>query len=103
MAHKIIWSPITIEDLEGIADFISRDSESYAASVIQKIVDAVETCSLFPLMGREVPELHDRDIREVIVYKYRVIYRVEAEAIKIGAVIHGSRELEPALRSRPPI
>ena len=103
MAHKIIWSPIVVEDLESIANWISQDSENYASSMIQEIVDAVETVSLFPRIGREVPELNDPDIREVIVHKYRVIYRVEHEAIKIGAVIHGARDLEKALRDRPPI
>ena len=103
MAHKIIWSPIVIEDLEAIATFISRDSESYAAAMIQQIVDAVELASLFPRMGREVPELNDVDIREMIVQKYRVIYRVVPEAIKIGAVIHGARDLEKALLGRPSI
>ena len=103
MAHKIIWSPIVVEDLEAIAQYISRDSESYAASMVQRIVDAVENLSLFPLIGREVPELNDPDIREIIVQKYRVIYRVEREAIKLGAVIHGARDLEKALRDRPPI
>jgi toxin ParE1/3/4 len=57
----------------------------------------------FPLMGREVPELEDQAIREIIVQKYRVIYRVKHEAIKIGAVIHGARELTNALQDRPPI
>jgi plasmid stabilization system protein ParE len=82
MAHKIIWSPIVIEDLEEIAGFISRDSESYAASVIQKIVEAVETCGLFPLMGREVPELEDPNIREVIVYKYRLSTALKPKRLK---------------------
>ena len=103
MAHKIIWSPIVVEDLESIANWISRDSEAYAAALIQEIVDAVENLSMFPRMGREVPELDDPHVREIIVQKYRVIYRVESDAIKLGAVIHGARELDRALRGRPTI
>jgi plasmid stabilization system protein ParE len=71
--------------------------------MIQEIVGAVETAAMFPRMGREVPELNDPDIRELIVRKYRVIYRVESEAIKLGAVIHGARDLGKALRDRAPI
>jgi toxin ParE1/3/4 len=103
MAHKVIWSPIVIEDLEAIASFIARDSEAYAAAMIQEIVDAVETLSLFPRMGRVVPEMDEEDIREIIVRKYRVIYRVEREAIKLGAVMHGARDLKKAFQNRPPI
>ncbi len=40
-----------------------------------------------------VPQLDDEDIREVFAYSYRVIYRVEQDAIVVAAVIHGKRIL----------
>jgi plasmid stabilization system protein ParE len=45
------------------------------------------------MMGREVPELGDSNIRERFVHKYRVIYRIEPERILVAAIIHGSRLL----------
>lgn len=50
--------------------------------------------SRFPRTGRKVPEFDDENIRELIVYSYRVIYRLQEENIVIAAVIHGRRNLQ---------
>ncbi len=42
-----------------------------------------------------MPELDDDAIRELLVYSYRVIYRVRDQAVLVAAVIHGKRELTP--------
>ena len=34
MDFKVVWSPEAIEDLESIAEYISRDSEFYAQAVV---------------------------------------------------------------------
>jgi plasmid stabilization system protein ParE len=39
-----------------------------------------------------VPERHHPDIREVIVGRFRVVYRLAIEAIEIVTVFRGSRE-----------
>ena len=54
----------------------------------------------FPFIGREVPELHDAAVRELIVFSYRLIYRVRPDAIEIGGIIHGARQLKRALKGR---
>lgn len=43
-------------------------------------------------MGRRVPELDDENVRERLVYSYRVVYKIESGRILIVAVIHGKRE-----------
>ncbi len=48
-------------------------------------------------MGRVVPEIGEKNIRERFVYSYRVIYRIELEPILVVAVIHGSRVLLPLM------
>lgn len=47
----------------------------------------------FPRAGRKVPEYDDEDVREVIVYSDRVIYRLTDNDIVIAAIIHGKRML----------
>lgn len=47
----------------------------------------------FPLAGRKVPEFDDENVRELLVYSYRIIYKVEPTGIVIAAVIHGKRIL----------
>ena len=98
MAHQIIWSRLAARDLEGIVAYISRDSFIYAANAAQKILDSIERLRVFPRIGRIVPEFDDESIRELIVYSYRVIYRVRKGDVVVAAIIHGARDLPNALR-----
>ena len=92
MAWRIAWSPEALEDLEQIAAYLDRDSPWYAKAVVQRIVDDAETLNEFPLRGRIVPELDDPAFRERFCYRYRLIYRVEADRVLIAAIIHGARD-----------
>lgn len=95
MARRLVWSPEAIEDIEAIAEYISRDSEYYARAVVSRIVSTTESIPENPEIGRIVPEIAANDFRERFVHRYRVIYRVEPERILLTAIIHGSRLLEP--------
>jgi plasmid stabilization system protein ParE len=46
-----------------------------------------------PLLGRMVPEIRRKDIRELIQRPYRILYRVNAkkETVEIIRVWHGAR------------
>ena len=95
MAHRLAWSPEAIEDIEAIASYIERDSLWYARAVVAKIVETAEAIPDHPELGRIVPEIDDKSIRERFVYSYRIIYRIEQERILVATVVHGSRLLEP--------
>lgn len=94
MDNEVKWSPEAIEDIESIAEYIARDSEYYARSVVTEILDIGRKISEDPLIGRVVPELSNENIRERFVYSYRVVYLIESSVITIVAVIHGKRLLE---------
>jgi addiction module RelE/StbE family toxin len=91
---KVKWSPEAIKDIEAIAEYIARDSEYYAQSVVTEVLTAARNASRFPLMGRIVPEIHDKCIREILIYSYRLIYLVDTDSILIVAVIHAQRQLK---------
>ena len=93
MAHQVAWSPAALEDVEAIAAYFSRDSTSYAAAVVRKLLDSTRNLRIFPHAGRVVPEFNNSSIREVFVYSYRIIYRVEGENVTIASVIQGKRLL----------
>lgn len=95
MAHRLAWSPEAIEDIEAIASHIERDSLWYARAVVAKIVETAEAIPDHPELGRIVPEIGDRSIRERFVYSYRIIYRIEQERILVATVVHSSRLLDP--------
>jgi toxin ParE1/3/4 len=93
MAHRVEWSRRALQDLENIAEFIGRDSPTYAGTVIKKIVSQTRMLAQFPRTGRKVPEFDDENVRELIVYSYRIIYRLTGEGVLVAAVIHGRRML----------
>ena len=100
MDHQIGWHPEAYNELHAIAEYISLDSEAYAAAVVTRIVSAADDLMHFPLMGRRVPEWDDDAIRERIVNSYRLIYRVRDARVLILAVIHGARMLPDDIRDR---
>jgi toxin ParE1/3/4 len=93
MAYQVVWSPAAFEDIEAIASYISRDSVSYAGTVVTRITNSTRNLERFPFAGRVVPEFGSKAIREVFVYSYRIIYRIEDDTVTVAAVIHGKREL----------
>ena len=94
MAHRVDWSRRALHDLESIAEYIAADSPTYAGIVVKKVVAQAKTLANFPRAGRKVSEFDDDNIRELLVYSYRIIYRLQGDAIVIAAVIHGKRILK---------
>jgi len=43
--------------------------------------------------GHVVPEIGDKQIRELIVRSYRLIYKVEKSRVAVLAIVHGARDL----------
>jgi len=90
---KLEWTEPSLLDMESIRDYISKDSEYYAAQFIGRIIEAVETLPEFPNRGRIVPEAENEAIRELLFQSYRIMYLVETDRILILTVLHGSREI----------
>lgn len=93
MAYRIVWARHALQDLEAIANYIAQDSTAYAGIVVKSVVSQTKTLAQFPRSGRKVPEIDDDDVREVLAYSYRIIYRLEQTDVIISAVIHGKRIL----------
>jgi len=93
MARKIIWTESAWKDLEGVADYIARDSSHYAAAFVREARDAARTLAYLAERGRVVPEFNDPIIRELFVRSYRLIYQVAEQAVYIVGFIHGARDL----------
>ena len=94
MAFKLEWSEEALEDIESIASYIEKDSPVYAKSVVSKLFEKAEILKEFSELGRVVPETNDKNIRELFVYSYRLIYKIKTNTILFIAVIHGKRLLE---------
>lgn len=93
-ALRLIWSDEALDDIDKIADYISRDSPYYAQRVVEALIEAVESLPEQPYAGRMVPELGQPAVRERFVYSFRLIYEILPEALHVLAVIHGQRLLD---------
>lgn len=96
MARNVIWAYAAEEDLEAATSYIHRDSPAYAVSFVERALEAGRSLDEFAERGRMVPELSDSAIREIFVYSYRLVYRIEDDRISILALIHGRRDFQKA-------
>lgn len=93
MDYSVGWSSRAIADVNSIAEYIARDSPTYASTIVDKILGTTRNLVQFPLSGRMVPEFSDEMIREKIVAGYRAIYPVQGETMTIATVMHGRQVL----------
>jgi addiction module RelE/StbE family toxin len=90
---KVVWSPLALERVEEIADYIAADNVDAARVFLIDIFAAAGRLRRFPQSGRAVPEVNRTDIREIIFKKYRVVYRVARQQVSILTVRHGKQRL----------
>ena len=93
---EVRWTNQASEDLESIAQFISKDSVYYARLFVVDVFRAVDQLTDFPKSGRIVPELRDPVIRELILGNYRLVYRLKETWVEVLTVYHGARLLDPS-------
>lgn len=101
MAWRIVWTEPGWSNLEAAADYIAQDSPRYAASLVREARDASRSLARFAHRGRVVPEIADPAVRELFVWRYRLIYRVGEDQVEVLAFIHSARDLVASLRAEP--
>ncbi len=94
MARAVKWTESAINDLKEVAEFIARDSRFYATTVVKEARKAARSLRVSAERGRLVPESNSSDIREIFLWKYRLIYKIASHDVYILAFIHGARDLE---------
>ncbi len=80
---KIIWSPLSIERMKEISEYIAEDNINASIKWVESAFDLVENLYKFPQSGRIVPELNKSNIRELIHGNYRIIYKIIPNEIHI--------------------
>lgn len=56
MDREVVWAVSASDDLVSIAEYIARDSEFYAASVVRELIAAARSLNVLAERGRQVPE-----------------------------------------------
>lgn len=91
---QISWTKKSLKDLRAINDYISLDSEFYAARFVSKLIGRVDQLIEFPESGRIVPEKNEPEIQELIEGNYRIFYRLRKEKIIILRIHNSARKIK---------
>jgi addiction module RelE/StbE family toxin len=93
--YRIRITPRALKELQGIFDYIERDSPQNAASMIRKLMDAIDSLDILP-HRYNVPRtgfVRGRRIRSMPVPPYLVRYRIDDRNLMVFVlrVRHGAR------------
>ncbi len=88
---KLIYAPSAKADLNQIFDYISKDNPRAAEETVLRLEQTLFLVCQFPEMGHlgELPETRELSVPGLT---YRIIYKVEVEAIRVLNIIHTARQ-----------
>lgn len=92
---KIVWTELSLLDLNEIFDYIAQNSQRYANITTNKIYQRVQLIAENPFTGKTVYEFNKKSIRELIEGQYRIIYKIKSDSqVDILRVYHSARLLK---------
>jgi toxin ParE1/3/4 len=86
--------------------FISIDSPERAIKFVNEIIDHAEKALSYRTpLGRMVPEISNPNIKELLLKKYRIVYRQNKSIVEILTVFDGHRllridEIDPIVKQK---
>lgn len=91
---RIKWLKSVKTDLQEIHDYISLDSKRYAKLQVERIYQKIQILKFQPLIGKQVKEIKNTAIKELVEGNYRIIYKIVSyDSLHILMIHHGARDL----------
>ncbi|MEF9956864.1 MAG: type II toxin-antitoxin system RelE/ParE family toxin [Acinetobacter sp.] len=104
MQFKVEMTRDATEDLRLIYEYIAdEDGISRANDILDKVLVLIDDLSSFPqrsVYPKELIALGIQEYRQVIIYSYRVIYRIFEQQVIIYLIVDGRRDLQTVLAKR---
>lgn len=93
MDFKVFLSEEALSDLEQIVAYIAPHDADAATRMGNRLLAAALSLSSFPERGRVVPEFKRKDLREMVLLSYRIIYRINSgeASVEIVRFWHAAR------------
>jgi addiction module RelE/StbE family toxin len=89
---KLRWSRLAQQDLLDIGRYIAKDNRGAARRWVERLRQRARQAAEHPNAGRVVPEYSRRELREVLLRSYRIVYRIRNnDAIEVLTVFEGHR------------
>jgi toxin ParE1/3/4 len=93
---RLIWTERAIEQVKEIGAFIEQNSAFQARRVVRVVLKEADKLRQFPRLGRMIPERQEDSYRELLIFSYRVFYRIlDNDTVVITGVVHGRRLFDP--------
>ena len=92
---KVIWSHRATNQLERAVKYIREEQGlSYAKIVVEKILSSTRNLESTPRIGQVEPLLEHKksEYRYLVVWSYKVIYKVEEDRVVVSRVFHTSQD-----------
>lgn len=83
---KILYSKQAKEQLFTIKEYISLDNKEIALEYLKKIKDKIEILATYPYIGKINSTFNVQNIRDFIVFGYKIIYKINQTNIIILAI-----------------
>ena len=89
---KLYWTQRARQDLLAIGHYIARDNPKAARAWVERLQARAQAAAKTPRAGRMVPEWESKDVREVFLRNYRIVYRLQKDSIHILTVFENHRQ-----------
>ena len=90
--RRIVWTVQAQLALSDALEYIAQDSVDGARAVLTQALAAAAGLETLSERGRVVPEIGNPAVREVFVFRYRLLYEVGDVEVRILAFIHGAQD-----------
>ncbi len=91
-------APKAFDDLDGILGYVEENTSLQAANrLLNEFESAFQDLAILPGMGRIREDLTGSTLRWWQLHRYLIVYDPSTKPLRIIRVIHGARDLLPAL------
>lgn len=90
--RRVVWTESARRALDEVIAYITQASPEDAVRVLTHALDTAASLSTFAERGRVVREVGESTLRELLVYDYRMLYRVREDRVVVRAFLHGARD-----------
>ena len=100
--RRVVWTESAQRALDEVVTYIAQESSDRAIRVLTRALDVAASLSTLAERGHVVQEIGDPTLRELAVYKCRLLYRVREDQVVIRAFLHGARDFSTWRQEQTP-
>ena len=90
--RRVVWTDQARQALDEAVAYIANDTPLAAARFLEYALASAGSLAFLSERGRIVPERANPAVREIFVYRYRLMYEVGATEVRVLAFLHGARD-----------